>query len=799
MQFRRNHPRAFLLLTIALLSVTFVARPASADACSLADHIRSANSNTSIGGCPKGTSHDIITLSEDITLREALPPITGTITIEGNGHTISGDFRHRIFDVVGGRLTVNGLTLTRGLAENGGAMQLRNGAKVTVTNATFNLNQATSGGAISMVDNDVNLVVDGSSFVKNLVTNYGGAIHALRGEASIRNSSFIQNRGVVGGAIYAINRKVNVANSTFSENRSGAGGGALDLVSGEFTLTHLTFMGNRSDTGTGNSIKRISGNVYLRNSILADGDFGDECEGILQQNVGNLSRDGSCSMQGLDDVRLGELTASPAYYRLLDDSPALDAADPQYCLDSDQLGTPRPQGGGCDVGAIESTTARPAQPPIEPPPPCLLANQIIAANTDAPSGGCRAGSGADVITLDEDIRLKSRLPAITSDITIEGNGHTISGSRRFRIFDVDGGTLKINNLRLTEGLTQANGGAIKVHNYGQATINNAHFSHHYASNGGAIYMEHPNRGLRINNSHFASNRSNYSGGAITNWSGTKTIRNSSFVGNSSGSSGGAIDSSGSGTTRVSNSSFVDNAALFGGAIYIQSSGTTDVSNSTFIDNRSGLYHDLDDESSAIYAGGGATLTHVTISGGGLFISEWGELSLRNSIVVANAEPERCHGKLAQNIGNLISGGSCNPAFQGDPLLGERTGDPVYLPLEAGSPAIDAADARFCLETDQIGRARPQGRSCDIGAIEWPAGRPAQPALDTAEQAMNGCSVTTTHALNFRDRPAGARIGLVAQGTTLAAAARTLGWFQVDYEGAAGWISAEYVTVAGVCG
>ena len=777
------------LLLLALACVATAAMPARAQACSLADHIRSANTNTSIGGCPQGTSHDIITITEDITLSEALPPITGTITIEGNGHTISGDFTHRILDVNGGRLTVNNLTFTQGLADSGGAMRLRNGAQARVANARFEINRATNGGAIAMADDNVSLEVDGSSFAKNSAGDYGGAIHAFRGEASIRNSSFIQNRGVIGGAIYAINRKVDVANSTFSENRSGAGGGALDLVSGEFTLTHLTFVGNRSDTGTGNAIKRNGGNVYLRNSILADGDFGDECEGILRQNVGNLSRDGSCSMQGLDDVRLGELTASPAYYRLLDNSPALDAADPQYCLDTDQLGTARPQGGACDVGAIESANARPAQPPIEPPPPCPLADQIIAANTDAPSGGCRAGSGADVITLDEDIRLRSRLPAITSDITIEGNGHTISGRRRFRIFDVDGGKLTINNLRLTEGLTQANGGAIKVHNFGQATINNAHFSHHYASNGGAIYMAHPNRGLWINNSHFAGNRSNYSGGAITNWSGTTTIRNSSFVGNSNGSSGGAIDSSGSGTTRISNSSFVENRALFGGAIHTHSSGTTDVSNSTFIDNESGLYADLTDASSAIYAGGVTTLTHVTMSGGGLFVPKWGELNLRNSIVFADTEPEKCHGKLAQNFGNLISDGSCEPALQEDPLLGERTGHPAYLPLDVSSPAINAAHQAYCPATDQRGAPRPQVGGCDIGAIEMPP----------AHIDLVGCRVTTSAGLNFRDWPGGNKIGLVAAGAAMPAIARTSRWFEVEHDGQTGWISADYVETEGDCG
>ena len=58
-----------------------------------------------------------ISLNGDIVLTAPLPPITGAITIEGNGNAISGDHKFRIFDVSGGRLTVNNLTLTRGSAE----------------------------------------------------------------------------------------------------------------------------------------------------------------------------------------------------------------------------------------------------------------------------------------------------------------------------------------------------------------------------------------------------------------------------------------------------------------------------------------------------------------------------------------------------------------------------------------------------------------------------------------------------------------------------------------------------------
>ena len=69
-----------------------------------------------------------------------------------------------------------------------------------------------------------------------------------------------------------------------------------------------------------------------------------------------------------------------------------------------------------------------------------LSFQITAANQDRWIGACRREC-ADTIILTEDITLTEALPRITSDISIEGNGHTISGDNRYRIFYVEEGNL----------------------------------------------------------------------------------------------------------------------------------------------------------------------------------------------------------------------------------------------------------------------------------------------------------------------------------------------------------------------
>ena len=137
---------------------------------------------------------------------------------------------------------------------------------------------------------------------------------------------------------------------------------------------------------------------------------------------------------------------------------------------------------------------------------CTLADAITAANNDRAEGGCTAGRGADTITLTEDITLQAALPAITSEITIEGKDYTISGDNRYRIFYNDGGSLTINDLTMTKGRVEGD------------IIRNADYT-------------------------LKATEINPAGAAIANWEGTLTISGSTFSGNSA-EEGGAVYNAG---------------------------------------------------------------------------------------------------------------------------------------------------------------------------------------------------------------------------------------------------------------
>jgi predicted outer membrane repeat protein len=363
---------------------------------------------------------------------------------------------------------------------------------------------------------------------------------------------------------------------------------------------------------------------------------------------------------------------------------------------------------------------------------CSLREAIENANNDAQThSDCVAGSGNDVIQFDDilgtaTITLTSNLPNISDPdgLTINGGGDiTVSGNDTYRLFFVSSGALALlDGLTITHGIKPNAFSSSPTNNNGTLIVTNSIFSNHVSAlHGGGIF----NTGtLDITNSIFTNNSAVGAGGAIANSGGVVNIRNSTFT-NNIAASGAGIYNDNTGLLTLTNATFFDNTSTnYGGGIY--STGSTTIRNSTFASNSAGsagtdiYYSNFTAQTLSLYNN---ILANSDTSAGNCTLNAGSAVGNNNLIEDATGSCGLVHGV----NGNIIG-------F--DPNLGALTGSPAFLPLNTGSPAIDAGDDAVCAAApinneSQNGVTRPQGGHCDIGSFEY-----VYPILTTTLKSVN---------------------------------------------------------------
>ncbi len=305
---------------------------------------------------------------------------------------------------------------------------------------------------------------------------------------------------------------------------------------------------------------------------------------------------------------------------------------------------------------------------------CTLSEAIHAANNDAVFNRCTAGDGEDTITLTGDVTLAGRLPTISSDMTIDGSNHTISGDDGSAIFVIQDAVVTLKNMTATNGKTGARGGAIHA-TTSALKLENVVVKDNWAGNaGGGIYARDSD--INLIASQVNDNEAGRSGGAglyfasSTNAHRLNIAEWSSFSGNTVSQDGGAIHVDG-GIVTIDKSSFSDNTADEGGVIEVWN-GSLKVENTTMSENHAR-------EGGAINAGAdldsttAVTLIHVTMANNtaderGAAIALTGSqatLSIANSIIAGETAEgvSQCHPGISEFnviswVRNAISDGSC---------------------------------------------------------------------------------------------------------------------------------------------
>jgi len=241
-----------------------------------------------------GGIYDAITFSVDgsITLLSALPQITQSLTVAGNGRTntvIGGNNLYRPFYVASGQtLTIYDLTLKSGQSTNGGLIY-NSGGTVSATNVRFT---AMSGGSAVFNNNNGSIATYSDSTFDYLsigiAGDYGSTPALSAGETTWANTAdtVFTNRTYVNNVIFDRNssgiynyRFTKIDNSTFSNNTSyGANVTGLNrtqirnstFVNNGVGIYHSVWMPPSFVMGTDNRI--ISGNTFTNNgqSIYLD-------------------------------------------------------------------------------------------------------------------------------------------------------------------------------------------------------------------------------------------------------------------------------------------------------------------------------------------------------------------------------------------------------------------------------------------------------------------------------------------------------------------------------------------------
>ncbi len=634
-----------------------------------------------------------------ITLAGSELPISHSVVIDASALSslaVDADNRSRVF-TIGGDVTLRGLTITGGSANDGGG--IRNSGTLIVTNSTI------SG-------------------------NSDGGIYSFKGTLTVTNSAISGNSaGNSGGGIFNREGTLTVTNSAISGNSAGnSGGGIFNGRDGTTTVTNSTIAGNSALSGGGIYDYGYSDGTLTVTSSIVCSNAGSDIYGsfVGSNNLMNIGPNFVRSPSAGADGQWGTADDDPGDLRLTDRSLAINMGSNVLAVDADgnplttdMAGNPRIADGTVDIGAYEYQ----GPPAVGRETPSLV---VSAADDefDLYDGDItlreaiyysQSGTGDGTVTFDatldgETITLTGWELTITDAVVIDASALsslTVDADNRSRVFTITGDV----TLR---GLTITGGSAGGIYNHeGTLTITNCTISDN-------------------------STTGSFGGGIYNDRNGTLTVTNSTISGNSAGVWGGGISNSYGGTLTVTNSTISGNSAANGGGIHNMQGATMTVTNSTILGNSA-----TEGQGGGIYSFNSIVTLNNTIVAGN----------------EASSGPDISHLYQSSKLfgsHNLIGDGSNQSAFVNgvngnqigtasspiDPLLSDwaRFGNGRWgYYLLPGSPAIDAgsddllpADT-FDLDNDGnvfelipydlSGARRISGESVDIGAQEFILSRP----------------------------------------------------------------------------
>ena len=468
--------RSWMGLLAALVMACIVVGNATASTFSVDSTADADDSNTGDGLCNDGAGH--CTLRAAIQQANAsggantisvpagtyllsvgtltVTNVTSNLAIVGTGAAgtaiIDGQSTLRIFDLLGGTITLTNLVIQNGkfTISNPGdfgscaaaGIFAGGAATINIKSSTIQNNALVNGvgAGFCIVTGTVNLA---QSTVRNNTSTYGGSGARIQdsGVLNVTNSTFNGNTASdlnASGAAISTRSTVNFTNSTLSGNSLARYGSGIAVYNGTTTLRNVTIAGNGAAPQL--LVSGAGASAILESTIISNPNGGSNCNteggGVITSNGHNLDDGSSCGLAQATDITgnamLGPLqdNGGPTATRaLLSGSAAIDQGSNPGNLANDQrgVGYARVVGAAADIGAFEAGAA---------PPTLDVDLSITASKYDALTDGLMvlrylvglsgssltSGALGGTATRTDPVAVKAYLDGIRTALDIDDNG-----------------------------------------------------------------------------------------------------------------------------------------------------------------------------------------------------------------------------------------------------------------------------------------------------------------------------------------------------------------------------------------
>ena len=205
----------------------------------------------------------IVSINQDLNATQTIVINGSNVIIDGNGHTIDGLNKTRLFYVQGDNVTIRNINIINGKNDEGlyyGGAILADG-ELYVVNSSFRDNEALGyGGAISVFSGN-KLHIINSTFTNDTSRHYGGAINGAEW-VEIINSTFELNSAEDHGGVISLWGELLVDNCSFTNNSAFVAGAIFDYcIDANVTIKSSDFTGN---------IQNRYGTLYLKNNAFVE-------------------------------------------------------------------------------------------------------------------------------------------------------------------------------------------------------------------------------------------------------------------------------------------------------------------------------------------------------------------------------------------------------------------------------------------------------------------------------------------------------------------------------------------------